>query len=167
MIFLELSIKSKYSLSVEVCCSEQQKVVLLFQAHQSCNPLSVQDFWAQRTHHITIHNSKIFSIAISISSLYSKVYNLAWKVHARLKFILHYFLFCYRIISLVVGNRQDCFCVNKVHKESNACKQLYQATCLWELIVLLLKIAVSWAGWPKWSHFLQCTFLWMEFVTAQ
>lgn len=76
-----------FSPSVGVCCSKQQKAMLLFQTHQSCNP-QVQNLKAQRIHHITIHNSKIFSVAISMISPCSKVYNSAVKVHARLKFVL-------------------------------------------------------------------------------
>lgn len=81
--------------------------MLLFQTHQSCSPPQVQNFKAQRIHHITIHNSKNFPIAISITSPCSKAYNSAVKVHSRLKFKVRfkepksYFLFYYRITSLL------------------------------------------------------------------
>lgn len=75
-----------YSLSVGVCCSKEQKAMLLFQTHHMCKISGHREsIISPFTYHI---HSKIFSIAISITSPCSKVHNSAVKVHARLKFVL-------------------------------------------------------------------------------
>lgn len=104
----------------------------------------MQNFKAQRVHHITIHNSKIFSIIISITSPSSKVYNSAVEVHARLKFVLwglrnprailffttEWLLYCRRQRRLLLHqeNRESnaCICIKQfVHEKESFCGSQY------------------------------------------